>query len=313
MRTFKLGGDKYDDDKLLESIRQRIRQIETIVFFMVVLHFISFTNQFRINQLKTYTLSESTLKQVEHVISTKLEKRIIQKKWIEIHAAKADNNKVGSRKESLKSPSKTSELLPLSETSPVAVLGRQDYQNESDPNISNTFTSRLLKVERNQSINHAILRNNTNSNGGHCVRLPALSPRNQVNNFEFDSRIENILEIIHSLSPINLIHDFQSAQYKAACYIIFDDIVGTSLESEKLIQRYSLSVFLYTTNQLSEFPLPHSICDMGGSRIDCNKEGHITKIDWGKYPTPIKSICFTWYLIKNSDEVCIFCFSSIDR
>ena len=155
---------------------------------------------------------------------------------------------------------------------------------DGEPTYSNRIIGprKLAFFDDNQFNNETSSPNEKSTNKRICDMKPDLSPTNHLNNFKFDERIEKILGVIQTLSPMNLIHNYFSHQYEAACYILFDDIIDISVDNESLIQRYSLAVFLYATNQRAEFPLPKNICNYAENKIKCNDDGIVTKLDWGK-------------------------------
>lgn len=123
----------------------------------------------------------------------------------------------------------------------------------------------------------------------HCDKVPLISPSNAVNNFVYDEVIERKLEAIYSLTSIETIsHDPTSAQYKAACWIIFDDKVafeneqnsiGAVATDDDFIQRYILAVFLFATEQNIE-KLHVRTCDFASKRVICNEEERITELNF---------------------------------
>ena len=119
-----------------------------------------------------------------------------------------------------------------------------------------------------------------------CDELPLLSPANHLNNFQYDETMERTLDIIVTLSSMDLLHDYDTPQYKAACWILFDDIHQLNTTYEHFIQRYVMAVFLYTINPNKEDMLPPNTCDH--QIIACDGEGKITSIVWSEFQISLK-------------------------
>ena len=120
-----------------------------------------------------------------------------------------------------------------------------------------------------------------NSNFDRCEENPILSPTNHLNHFEYDERIDRILGVLHSLSSLELLSYPHTPQYKAACWIIFDDMSEMQVINELFIQRYIMAVFLYTMNPDEQDLLPLNTCDH--QIVTCNGDDKITKVELSKY------------------------------
>lgn len=110
-----------------------------------------------------------------------------------------------------------------------------------------------------------------------CANLPVLSPVNAIGSFEYNSRVSKIIEILESVSPPSSMYDNSSPQYKAACWILYDDELEVSAQDKYLFERYALAVFLYSTNQNAEVLLYKDSC--GFEKIACDDEGRIQEIN----------------------------------
>ena len=109
-----------------------------------------------------------------------------------------------------------------------------------------------------------------------CSGLPILSPITDMSNFTMDERVHNILHVIHGLSSTEALDNDTSPQYKAACWILYDDELQISPGNDLMIQRYVAAVLIYTTRDNVNAPLPMDTCDHPILR--CNDEGQITSI-----------------------------------
>ena len=93
--------------------------------------------------------------------------------------------------------------------------------------------------------------------------------------------MSKLLSVIQALSIVQDIFTPGSPQYKATCYILYDDPLQMSPEDSLLAQRYALAVFLFSTNQRAEVQLPLDECV--NSKFTCNEKGDIDGINWSKY------------------------------
>ena len=117
---------------------------------------------------------------------------------------------------------------------------------------------------------------------GKCNERPILSPFNPFNKFQYDERIEKTLSLINAISSSTSLGNYDSPQYKAACWILFDDAANMSFESGLMVQRYILAVFLYSTisGVKIDMLLAPNTCDSNG--ITCNEKGQVTNITMGE-------------------------------
>jgi len=79
---------------------------------------------------------------------------------------------------------------------------------------------------------------------------PLLSP---VNNWEdatqrhYDERTHDVIDVISSISGRDALANVSSAQYKAVCWLIFDNLRQVAVTNASLVQRYVLAVLYYAT------------------------------------------------------------------
>ena len=118
----------------------------------------------------------------------------------------------------------------------------------------------------------------------HCFTKPILNPINGISGNIYNERVSKLLEIFASLSSHGAIHNDNTPQYKAACYILFDDINEMRVENELTFERYILYLFLISTKVLRfGDPLPPNFCDFDG--VGCNDDGYIIELIFRKYVT----------------------------
>ena len=124
-----------------------------------------------------------------------------------------------------------------------------------------------------------------------CHSNPLLSPINDLSKFEFDERVSKILNTIIAISNIQDVFTVSTSQYRATCYILYDDPLQMQAEDVRLIQRYALAVLLFSTNEMTEVELALDTCV--NSKFECNEQGEISSINFsggglnGYIPTEI--------------------------
>ena len=111
-----------------------------------------------------------------------------------------------------------------------------------------------------------------------CHLLPRLAPYNTLSNFQFDESVAKVMDLIHSLTSDVFLSDRRNAQYKAACWIIYDDVLKMPFDDKGFIERYSMAVFLFATGQSAGSIIPSNICDL--DELACDNEGFITEIKY---------------------------------
>ena len=126
-----------------------------------------------------------------------------------------------------------------------------------------------------------VLSNNFIGGQRYCHRSPFLSFIDSVDNFPWNNRSRHIMNDIGSLSSHDTLNNIHTPQYKAACWLLYDDVMKASVEDELTLERYALAVILYSTNRDAEMMLSEDCCDLFG--IVCDDMGHIVKINWGEY------------------------------
>jgi len=123
-----------------------------------------------------------------------------------------------------------------------------------------------------------------------CKSLPVLSPLNKLSNFTYDVATDRDLEVISTLSSEELLNSYDSAQYKAACWILYDDSLSSSMETRSMIERYVIAVWFYTTHQDNKLLIPTKTCDF--SNIICDDDGLVNEIISCKFCNIRKSVRF---------------------
>ena len=116
----------------------------------------------------------------------------------------------------------------------------------------------------------------------YCHSNPILNAMNDVNGSIYNERISKLLECFESLSSYAAVHDDKTAQYKAACYILHDDINNMKVEDDLTVERFVLYLFFISTEIWTwGEALPSDFCDVDG--VTCDQDGHIIRLIFGKY------------------------------
>lgn len=122
-----------------------------------------------------------------------------------------------------------------------------------------------------------------------CRTVPILSPMNEMNGFNYDEKMQEVLSIINAISAQDALRDFDSPQYQAACLVLYSDLLH-SVEDKLIIQTYALAVLFFSVNKKAEnigsdvvvqFLSPSNICN--ASHYDCDEENQVTRIDFQNY------------------------------
>jgi len=113
-----------------------------------------------------------------------------------------------------------------------------------------------------------------------CHQQPILTAINDFSRYSFDNRVFQILHVLQAISSLENIVSPEKAQYKAACFVLYDDTNNVAAEDPFLRQRYTLALFLFATNEAPELELPKNPCL--SDEYSCNELNEITRIDWCK-------------------------------
>jgi len=109
-----------------------------------------------------------------------------------------------------------------------------------------------------------------------CAQKPLISPINDFSQFSFNDRVSRVLNVLNSASSLDDIYTRGSSQYKAACYILYDDPTKIIAEDPVLIERYAAAVTVYATNLYAEIEMGINMCQH--ILFTCDDDDHITEI-----------------------------------
>ena len=147
--------------------------------------------------------------------------------------------------------------------------------------VSSYNDSKNRKLQFNDTAAFELDKNNL-STKRICDQNPLLFPSNHINNFTYDDKLEQLMILINTISSSNLLHQYDSPQYKAACHLMFEDSNEDVIQIDLLIERYVMLVFLYSTTLYDESVFPSNVCDVVG--IECDSMSrNIIAIQLGKY------------------------------
>ena len=142
-------------------------------------------------------------------------------------------------------------------------------------------------------------------------------------------RGQEITLVASSVSGTEALKDAESPQYKAACWLIHDDLLQVKALDVHVIQRYILAVVFYTLhggdwNRNYDFLSPSHECEWsktfvyssidstagfldGGEGIHCNKLGQVSGILLGELETSFKvSIILCLSCLRLKKQVILF-------
>ena len=93
--------------------------------------------------------------------------------------------------------------------------------------------------------------------------------------------MDRIFNTIRAISSTAHLDDQLSPQYKAACWLLFDDERDISPENKFLIQRYVQAMFLFSTYKDAVHALTTDFCK--NDNFQCDSKGHVTWISLSKF------------------------------
>ena len=125
----------------------------------------------------------------------------------------------------------------------------------------------------------------------HCYDMLVLNPINDLTGNIYNERINKLMEVFESLPSHDAIHNVVSPQYKAACFILYDDVKEMKVEDELTIERCILYLFFLSTELFTwGQSLPSNFCD--NNVVWCDHDGHILALDFCKSFMTLNSIYF---------------------
>lgn len=163
-----------------------------------------------------------------------------------------------------------------------------------------------------------------------CDQSPILSPINPFHNYTFDVEVDKKISLFQSLSNPESFNDHRSPQYRAACFLLFDDEkdrdskdYGDTVKlknedntvaviNEFTVERYAFLVFLYTISQTSDKLLPLSILQNHPCEFDfiiCNARQNIIRIDYSSQnivsilPSELSNLQYLEHLDLSSNQL----------
>ena len=301
----------YDHDDMIR-MKKRIRRLEincSIVIMMILcwiihyeitvgsIHKIEETILSSKSVMDEKTIIHNALKEINNKIfllseemessikKSKKEKQSLQEKVFE-KKNKSENNEIGITKHN----------YPFDEKKIHSIKMKKRARNrlKNSWNKSDAFFSMSKDNVEHHQIMETSKRRNLDSEHYFCHDYPFLDAFHDTNTDVdgiFKSRNARILDKLYTISSYDKIHDFDSPQYKAACYILFDDIHKLDVYDEHMVESYALYVFLFSTKFYSfddSFrPMKCNIYD-GLALVYCGPDKHILRLLFREY----ERICF---------------------
>jgi len=81
----------------------------------------------------------------------------------------------------------------------------------------------------------------------YCAEKPVLNPINKLSNYTFDGRIYELIMVMTSVSGTDFLMDSDSARYKAACWVLYDDLRKFRASDTMFLQRYVSALFYFSS------------------------------------------------------------------
>ena len=156
-------------------------------------------------------------------------------------------------------------------------LKNQKDLNTKQHDVDISFQSSTQILQQLNTIESNERKLQESSRQRYCHRSPFLSSIDSVDNFPWDNQTSDVMNDIRSLSSYETLSSIHTSQYKAACWILYDDVRRTSVEDELTLERYALAVILHSANQDVEMMLVGDSCDLDG--IECDDIDHIIEIN----------------------------------
>ena len=114
-----------------------------------------------------------------------------------------------------------------------------------------------------------------------CTQNPMLDPFNNYSPNMYDERTAEMLTVFRKLSSFDDIQNNDATQYKAACYILVEDMNKLTVQDPLMIERYVLSLLLISTGMITNTDeIPLESCDYPG--VLCDRDGFIIGLDFCK-------------------------------
>ena len=165
----------------------------------------------------------------------------------------------------------------------IQSFSKSMLDNEGNINKSNLVNRNNDIKERKLQVNDtsSVIKNNIVLPKRICEQKPLLLPFNHINNYKYDDKVKQILYLVNAITSPDLLVRYDSPQYKAACYLMFEDMYENMIKVDLLAERYVILVLLYSTHWYDEIVFPSNTCDFVG--IECDSVSrNIIGIEWGK-------------------------------
>jgi len=285
MMNLSLPSHRNDEDKSAHYTSRRVTRIELIVCIMAFPLLVLISDKIGKLQYSHPTFATtSDLNNMEQTVSSlratvdnlihrnsELSDKIIQ---MEHHLSQASETKVKDINQQAVAV-KAKKQLSVDEHHRHYDVRLADKPRDKNPLQVNNIDHANRKKRKLES---NIFSRNTDRR---CSEAPILSPLNHLNNFTYDEKVDRMLDVIQTLSSMEALRNNNSPQYRAACWILFDDNLKVNTTDELFMQRYVIAVFLHTIFPNGHKLVPMHICDY--EKLECDDEGHVTKIEMGEY------------------------------
>ena len=280
-----------NDSKSIHSTSKRVTRIELIVGMIAFVLLALLADKIRSSERSVSSVTQADLRDIEYTVSylqntlnrdtTKHASMIseLNDKIFHIQQHLSQISKKKTRDTETVTPSRTLALFNTASKQASRETYHKSYismLSEAYQAAPQTNTANLgKKTERKLSVFDMAAKNDTTSLR-RCDERPLLSPTNHLSNFVYDERIVPLIEMIHTLSHVEEVNNIYTPQYKAACWILFDDELEMSTADYFFLQRYVLAVLVSSFYPNEPIQLPKDICDH--EIATCNDDRLITSI-----------------------------------
>ena len=285
-----------DEQKCFYSTSRRVSRIELIVGMMTFVLLALLADKIGSSQRNVSSVTQADLRDIEYTVNhlqntlnrdttkhatmiSELNDKIFR---LQQHLSQSsgkithDTEQVSStRTSTLSSTASKQASRETYHKSYISILS-ETYQESPQTKVAKLG----IKPGRKLSVFDMAAKKNT-THSRRCDERPLLSPRNHLSDFVHDERIATLIEMIHTLSHVEEVNNIYTPQYKAACWILFDDELEMSTADYYFLQRYVLAVLVSSFYPNKPIRLPKNICDH--EIVICNNDGFIISIVMREY------------------------------
>ena len=289
----KSNHPNHDDElKCIHNMSKRVIRIELIVGMIVFVVLALLADKIGSSERRISSVTQADLRDIEYTVSY-LQETLNRDASKHASMISELNDKIFHLQRHLSQISEKKKTKDTETVTFTKALARSRTQEAPQTNAANLGK----KAERKLSIFDVASKNDTTSSR-RCDERPLLSPANHLGNFVYDERIVPLIEMIYTLSNVEEVNNIYTSQYKAACWILFDDELQMSTANYYFLQRYVLALLVSSLYPNKPIELPKNTCDH--EIANCNDGGFITEITMSEFEILKSGVIFFFqqYLTK---------------